>query len=113
MTDLNTLKTLVIDALEDMKAKDITIMDVKPLTSVADLMIVATGTSNRHVKAIADNVRESVKKNGQKPYGIEGDDVSEWVLVDLGDIIVHVMLPDTRRFYDLEKLWSMTPDDQD
>lgn len=113
MTDTQTLKDIVIDALEDMKAKDITILDVKPLTSVADLMIVVSGTSNRHVKAIADNVREKVKQNGLQPLGVEGEDAAEWVLVDLGDIIVHIMLPDTRRFYDLEKLWSMSPEQQD
>jgi ribosome-associated protein len=110
MTDLQTLKDIVINALEDMKAKDITVLDVKPLTSVADLMIVASGTSNRHVKSIADNVREKVKQAGIMPLGMEGEDAAEWVLVDLSDIIVHVMLPDTRRFYDLEKLWSMSPD---
>ncbi|MEZ5505708.1 MAG: ribosome silencing factor [Gammaproteobacteria bacterium] len=111
MTDLNTLKAVVIDALEDMKAKDIVVLDVKPLTSVADLMVVASGTSTRHVKSIADRVRERVKENGFMPLGVEGEEASEWVLVDLGDIIVHVMQPDTRRFYDLEKLWSMTPQD--
>lgn len=110
MTELNQLKTIVLDALDDMKAKDIVILDVKPLTSVADLMIVASGTSNRHVKSIADRVRERVREGGFKPLGVEGEDASEWVLVDLGDIILHIMLPDTRRFYDLEKLWSMGPD---
>ena len=110
MTDLNELKQVVINSLEDMKAKDITLLDVKPLTSVADLMVVASGTSNRHVKAIAENVREQVKKNNIQALGIEGQEAAEWVLVDLGDIIVHIMLPDTRRFYDLEKLWSMSPD---
>lgn len=110
MTDLQTMKTLVINALEDMKAKDIVSLDVKPLTSVADLMVVASGTSNRHVKAIADNVRDKMKQNQIKPLGVEGEEAAEWVLVDLGDIIVHIMLPDTRRFYDLEKLWSMSPD---
>ncbi len=113
MTDLQKLKDITINALEDMKAKDIVILDVKPLTSVADLMIVASGTSNRHVKSIADNVREKVKDAGLKPLGIEGEEAAEWVLVDLGDIIVHIMLPDTRRFYDLEKLWSMSPDHQE
>lgn len=113
MTDLQILKDIVVNSLEDMKAKDIAILDVKPLTSVADLMIVASGTSNRHVKAIAENVREQVKLNGIQPLGIEGQDVSEWVLVDLADILVHIMLPDTRRFYDLEKLWSMSPDQQE
>ncbi|WP_317622572.1 ribosome silencing factor [Ketobacter sp.] len=109
---MQTLKDIVINALEDMKAKDIVTLDVKPLTSVADLMIVTSGTSNRHVKSIADNVREKVKQHGIQPLGVEGEDVAEWVLVDLGDIIVHIMLPDTRRFYDLEKLWSMSPDQQ-
>lgn len=110
MTDLQTMKNLVVDALEDMKAKDIVCLDVKPLTSVADMMVVASGTSNRHVKAIADNVRDKMKQRDIKPLGIEGEDAAEWVLVDLGDIIVHIMLPDTRRFYDLEKLWSLSPD---
>ncbi|MDY6919568.1 MAG: ribosome silencing factor [Pseudomonadota bacterium] len=110
MTDPNQLQALVLQALEDMKAKDIVTLDVKPLTSVADLMIVASGTSNRHVKAIADSVREKVKHEGIQPLGVEGEDAAEWVLVDLGDIIVHIMLPDTRRFYDLEKLWSMSPE---
>ncbi len=110
MTDLQTLKNQTIDALEDMKAKDIICLDVKPLTSVADIMIVASGTSNRHVKSIANHIREHMRDQGIKILGVEGEDVAEWVLVDLGDIIVHVMLPDTRRFYDLEKLWSMSPD---
>lgn len=111
MTDLNALKTLVIDALEDMKAKDIVVLDVKPLTSVADLMVVASGTSNRHVKSIADRIREKAREAGIKPLGVEGEEAAEWVLVDLADIIVHVMQPETRRFYDLEKLWSMNPQD--
>lgn len=110
MTDLNQLKTIVIDALEDMKAKDIVVLDVKPLTSIADLMIVASGTSNRHVRSIADRLREKVREGGFKPLGTEGESDAEWVLVDLGDIIVHIFLPDSRRFYDLEKLWSMSPD---
>ncbi|MGB3620910.1 ribosome silencing factor [Ketobacter sp. MCCC 1A13808] len=112
MTDPQTLKDIAINALDDMKAKDIVILDVKPLTSIADIMIVASGTSNRHVKSIAENVREKVKHAGLTPIGIEGEEAAEWVLVDLGDIIVHIMLPDTRRFYDLEKLWSMSPDNQ-
>lgn len=111
MTDLNALKAVVMDALDDMKAKEIVVLDVKPLTSVADLMIVASGTSSRHVKSIADRVRERVREAGFKPLGVEGEEAAEWVLVDLGDIIVHIMQPDTRRFYDLEKLWSMSPQD--
>ena len=84
MTDLQTLKDIVIDALEDIKAKDIVTLDVKPLTSVADLMIVASGTSNRHVKSIADNVREKVKHNGLQPLGVEGEEAAEWVLAVAG-----------------------------
>lgn len=110
MTDLDTLKTLVLDALDDLKAKEVVCLDVKPLTSIADLMIVASGTSNRHVRSLADKVLEKVKAAGVKPLGTEGETDAEWVLVDLGDVIVHIMLPDTRRFYDLEKLWSMSPE---
>lgn len=104
------LKDLVVNALDDMKAKDIVCLDVKPLTSMADYMVVASGTSNRHVKSMADHVVETSKKHGILPNGVEGQTGSEWVLVDLGDVIAHVMLPDTRKFYDLEKLWSMSPD---
>lgn len=103
------IKDIAINALEDMKAKDIVCLDVKPLTSMADYMIVCSGTSNRHVKSIADHLVENSKKAGHQPSGVEGENGSEWVLVDLIDVIVHVMLPDTRKFYDLEKLWSMSP----
>lgn len=103
------VKNLAINALEEMKAKDIVCLDVKPLTSMADYMIVCSGTSNRHVKSIANQVVEDAKKSGHQPNGVEGESGSEWVLVDLSDAIVHVMLPDTRKFYDLEKLWSMSP----
>ncbi len=103
------IKNAVITSLEDMKAKDIVCLDVKPLTSMADYMVVASGTSSRHVKATADRVLDDVRKLGIKPLGIEGAQASEWVLVDLNDVIVHVMMPDARRFYDLEKLWSVTP----
>jgi ribosome-associated protein len=79
------------------------------MTSVTDYMVVASGTSNRHVKALADAVSDKVRKAGHKPSGIEGADGSEWVLLDLGDTIVHVMLPRVREFYNLEKLWSLRP----
>lgn len=103
------IKNAVINALEDMKAKDILCLDVKPLTSIADFMVVASGTSSRHVKSMADRVADDARKIGVKPLGIEGAQAAEWVLVDLNDVIVHVMMPDARRFYDLEKLWSITP----
>jgi len=104
---LEDLQKLVIDALDDIKAQDIKIMDVRGVASFTDLMIVASGTSTRHVKAIADKVVEKASQAGNKPLGVEGDREAEWVLVDLNDIIVHVMLPQTRDFYNLEKLWSM------
>ena len=110
MMEIEKLKKLVIDALEDVKAQDIHIMDVREITSITDYMIIASGTSGRQVKALAQNVIEESKKNGVKPIGSEGEEKAEWVLVDLGDIIVHVMQPATRDFYQLEKLWSQSED---
>jgi ribosome-associated protein len=100
---------LVIDALEEVKAKDIVKLDVCELTTVTDYMIVASGTSNRHVKALAEAVAEKSRAAGHRPAGIEGADGSEWVLLDLGDALVHVMLPRVREFYNLEKLWLLSP----
>ena len=100
---------LVIDALEQVKAKDIVKLDVRELTTVTDYMIVASGTSNRHVKALAEAVAEKSRAAGHRPAGIEGADGSEWVLLDLGDALVHVMLPRVREFYNLEKLWLLSP----
>jgi ribosome-associated protein len=103
------LTDLVIDALEDVKAKDIVRIDVRDLTTVTDFMVVASGTSNRHVKALVDNVAEKAKAAGHRPIGIEGEEGGEWVLLDLQDTLVHVMLPKVREFYNLEKLWSISP----
>ena len=100
---------LVVDALEEVKARDIVKLDVRKLTTVTDYMIVASGTSNRHVKALADAVFEKSRDAGHRPSGIEGQEGSEWVLLDLQDALVHVMLPRVREFYNLEKLWSLTP----
>jgi len=100
---------LVVAALEEIKAKDIVKLDVRDLTTVTDYMIVASGTSNRHVKALADAVAEKARKAGHRPTGIEGEDGSEWVLLDLQDVLVHVMLPRVREFYNLEKLWLLSP----
>ncbi len=107
--DSKDLSDLVVEALEDVKAKDIVKLDVSDLTTVTDYMIVASGTSNRHVKALADAVAEKAREAGHKPAGIEGESGSEWVLLDLGDALVHVMLPSVREFYNLEKLWSISP----
>lgn len=103
------IKNAALNALDDMKAKDVVCLDVKPLTSMADFMVVASGTSSRHVKAMADRVEEYARNLGVKPLGVEGAQAAEWILVDLNDVIVHVMMPEARRFYDLEKLWSVTP----
>jgi ribosome-associated protein len=101
------LCTLVVDALDDIKAQNVTTLDVRDMTSVTDYMIVASGTSNRHVQALADNVAEKAKEAGHKPVGVEGEEGGEWVLLDLQDALVHVMLPKVREFYNLEKLWSL------
>jgi ribosome-associated protein len=100
------LLKIVLAALDDGKGNDIKTIDVQGKTSVADFMVIASGTSERHVNFLADHVVEAVKKKKFKPLGIEGESVGDWVLVDLGDIIVHVMLPQTRAFYQLEKLWE-------
>ena len=106
-TSLNDIIKL---ALEDLKGIDILTMDVREMTSIADQMVLATGTSNRHVKALSRSVIDQAKEQGFRPLSTEGEDTSDWVLVDFGDIIVHIMLPETREFYDLERLWTLTPD---
>lgn len=103
---LEEMKLAVIDALEDIKAFDITVMDVSKLTSIANYMVVASANSTRQCKAVADNVREKLKEKGADIRGVEGEQEGEWVLVDLDDIIVHIMLPTTRAYYNLEQLWG-------
>ena len=103
------LKQLVIDALEDIKGQDIVALDVRGQTDIADHMVVASGGTNRQVKALTDNVLEKAKAAGVNVLGTEGQDTAEWVLLDLGDVLVHVMLPKVREFYELERLWSLSP----
>ena len=98
------LSDLVVEALEDVKAKDIVKLDVRDMTTVTDYMIVASGTSTRHVQALVENVIEKASQAGHKPIGVEGESGGEWVLLDLQDALVHVMLPKVREFYNLEKL---------
>ncbi|HUS25355.1 MAG TPA: ribosome silencing factor [Candidatus Binatia bacterium] len=100
------LKT-VKSALADLKALDVKVLDVRGLTTITDYMVICTGTSSRHVKSIADEVIEQSKAAGHRPLGIEGRDAGEWVLVDLADLVVHVMQTQARAFYQLEKLWDM------
>ena len=102
------LLKLVTDALEELKATDIVVLDVRQLTDVADHMVIASGRSSRQVTAIADNVVQRAKAAGNQPLGVGGRREGEWVLVDLCDVIVHVMQPQTREFYQLEKLWSVS-----
>jgi ribosome-associated protein len=100
------LQEVVTAALDDMKAVNVKVLDVRGLTDIADTMIIASGNSDRHVKSIADRVIEEAKKSGFRPLGKEGERDGEWVLVDLQDIILHVMLPRVREFYGLERLWD-------
>lgn len=104
--ELEAMKAAVIDALEDIKATDITVMDVSKLTSITSVMIIASATSTRQAKSLAHNVQVKLKGLGIEPTGVEGEREGEWVLVDLGDIVVHIMLQNTRDYYNLEQLWG-------
>lgn len=103
-----SLKTVVMDALADMKALEVKLLDVRGLTDIADFMVIASGTSDRHVRGAAQRVVEKAKEAGFRPHGVEGQQDGDWVLIDLSEMIVHVMLPRVREFYGLEKLWDMT-----
>jgi ribosome-associated protein len=103
---LNKLQKIAVTALEDIKARDITILDVRKLTSLYDTLIVASAESNRQVKALARHVRDRLKEAGATIIGVEGEEAGEWVLVDAGDLVVHVMQPNVRAYYNLEELWA-------
>lgn len=102
------LVRLIVDTLEDMKAERIVSLDVRHLTSITDFMVVASGRSDRHVRAIADALVERCSERGIKPLGVEGQEAGEWVLVDLADAIVHIMVPRVREFYNIENLWDLS-----
>lgn len=104
--DIKTLHSIVVDALEDVKAQDIRVFDTSKQTSLFDRVVVASGTSNRQTKALASSVREKVKEKGGEVISTEGDDTGEWVLVDLGDMVVHIMQPAIRAYYRLEEIWG-------
>ena len=109
--DVQGCLKVVHEALEDVKAKDILAIDVSLISNVADAIVIASGTSTRHIKALADNVAEEARKAGFRPLGVEGERDAEWILIDLGFVVVHVMLPTARRFYDLESLWRAAPEE--
>ncbi len=109
LTPTSQLEALVLHALDELKARDVHVLDVRALTCITDTMIICSGTSRRHVAAIADNVMQQAKQHHFPVLGHEGKDSSEWVLVDLNSILVHVMQPAIRELYDLEKLWGHTP----
>ena len=102
------LRSVILDALDDMKALEVKVLDVRGLTDIADFMVIASGTSDRHVRSAAQRVLEKTKEAGFRPHGVEGLKDGDWALIDLHEYIVHVMLPRVREFYGLEKLWDMT-----
>jgi ribosome-associated protein len=110
MKQAEEIRDEVIRVLEDMKAVDIKALDVRGRTAITDFMVIASGTSDRHVKAISNNLLKDMKEQGIKPVGIEGDRDAEWILLDLNDVVVHLMLPEIRDFYNLEKLWTVDAD---
>ena len=107
--DIRKLQKIAVAALEDIKAKDIEVINTTKVSAMFDRVIIATGDSNRQVKALAKSVHDKVKEAGGTVIGVEGEDAGEWVLVDLGDIVVHVMQPAVRAYYNLEELWKVTP----
>jgi len=112
---VSEMSKVVVEALEDVKAVDIRVLDVEGLSNFTDYMIIASGTSTRQVKALATSVLVEAKKAGMTVLGHEGDNPGEWILIDLGDVVVHIMVPQVRDFYNLEKLWSVEgrPSDED
>ena len=106
---LSKMQKVAVNALEEIKGQDILVLDVRKLTTMCDTMIIASAQSTRQVKALADNVQDKVRENGARVYGVEGEQSGEWVLVDLGDVVVHIMHPTVREFYNLEEIWGGKP----
>ena len=106
MLSVDQLEQLAVDALEALKGNELTVVDVSEMTDVTSKLVIASGTSNRHVRSLAENVAMEAKRADYQPLGREGEDSGEWVLVDLGEVVVHVMLPETRDYYNLEKFWT-------
>jgi len=107
--DIRKLQRTIVDALEDVKAQDIKVFNTSHLTELFDRVIIASGTSNRQTKALASNVREKVKEAGGDIVSTEGEDIGEWVLVDCGDAVVHILQPALRQYYNLEEIWGDKP----
>ena len=107
--DIRKKQRVVVDALEDIKGRDILVYDTARMPSMFERVVIASGESTRQVKALADNVQEKVRENGARVYGVEGEASGEWVLVDLGDVVVHIMHPTVRDFYNLEEVWGGKP----
>src|SRR6476660_1111599 len=107
--DIRKKQRVVVDALEDIKGRDILVYDTARMPSMFERVVIASGDSTRQVKALADNVQEKVRENGARVYGVEGEANGEWVLVDLGDVVVHIMHPTVREFYNLAEVWGGKP----
>ena len=107
--DIRTKQRVVVEALEDIKGKDILVYNTARMPTMFERVVIASGDSNRQVKALADNVQEKVREGGARVYGVEGEASGEWVLVDLGDVVVHIMHPTVRDFYNLEEVWGGKP----
>ena len=107
------LRDLAVGALEEVKGRNLVVLDVRGRTSITDFMVLATGGSRRQVKALADSVVEAAREAGHRPLGVEGAEAAEWILVDLGDVLVHVMQPEVREFYRLENVWAMDDADEE
>ena len=107
--DLSTKQRVVVEALEDVKGYDIQVFNTARLPSMFERVVIASGTSNTQVRALADRVQERIREQGSPVYGVEGESGGEWVLVDLGDVVVHIMHPTVREFYNLEEIWGGKP----